>query len=77
MRFCALLGAGAAVLVTITSASAHHPGGAGNVGGAGPINTISATTLDQGQSVAGLVIDYTSLKTLTDAGPVPAVVDFR
>ena len=67
MRFCALLGAGAAVLVTITSASAHHPGGAGNVGGAGPINTISATTLDQGQSVAGLVIDYTSLKTLTDA----------
>src|SRR5262245_16768607 len=46
---------GAALGLTYLSpaALAHHPGGIGNAQGAGPINTISATTLEQGQSVAG------------------------
>ena len=57
----------AACIVTSGPAFAHHPGGIGNSGGAGPINTISASTLDQGQTVAGVVVDYTRLNTLNDA----------
>ena len=67
MRHLARLGADAAVFLSVNTAFAHHPGGAGNVGDAGPINTISATTLEQGQTVAGVVVDYSSLKTLSDA----------
>ena len=47
-------------------AYAHHPGGAGNTGGAGPINTISATTLEQGHGVAGVVVTYNRFNTLSD-----------
>ena len=50
-----------------TPAFAHHAGGVGNTGGAGPINTISASTLEQSHAVAGVVIDYTRLNTLSDA----------
>ncbi len=67
MRTIARLGAGAAVFLSATTAFAHHPGGVGNTGDAGPITTISATTLQQGQAVAGVVVDYSSLKTLSDA----------
>ena len=62
-RIAAALGA----LATLTSqAFAHHPGGIGNSGGAGPINTISASTLEQGQTVAGVIVDTTRLDTLRD-----------
>jgi hypothetical protein len=35
-------------LPLVTPVAAHHPGGPGNTGGAGPIVTIPATTLEQG-----------------------------
>ena len=58
----------AAGLVCQTCAAhAHHPGGLSNALGAGPINTISATPLEQGQSVAGVTLDYTSFDNLSDA----------
>ena len=48
------------------SAAAHHAGGVSNTAGAGPINTISASTLEQGHAVAGVVVDYSRLNTLSD-----------
>ncbi len=45
---------------------AHHVGGVGNSQGAGPINTISASTLQQGLSVAGISVDYQRLKGLSN-----------
>jgi hypothetical protein len=62
------LGCSTTMLVILTSAPsfAHHPGGPGNTGGAGPINTISATTLPQGKGVVGIVVDYLALGELSD-----------
>ncbi|MEQ1576459.1 MAG: transporter [Hyphomicrobium sp.] len=54
------------------SVSAHHPGGTGNIGGAGPINTVSATTLPQGVSAAGVTYEYTSLSGLNDRDLIEA-----
>ena len=48
------------------SASAHHAGGAGNALNAGPIVTISATTIEQGHGVAVVTLDYQSLNGLSD-----------
>ena len=45
---------------------AHHVGGVGNALGAGPIVTISASTLEQGHSVVGIAVDYQSLSGLSD-----------
>lgn len=47
-------------------ALAHHPGGPGNFGAAGPIITLPASTLAEGATVAGVIIDYTSLDPLSD-----------
>ncbi len=65
---------GAALGLTFFSSAAlaHHPGGVGNALGAGPINTISATTLEQGQSVAGITVLYTSYDNLSDATLIEA-----
>lgn len=49
-----------------TGAQAHHPGGMGNTGGAGPINTLSASTLEAGASVAGISFVYTDYSRLSD-----------
>lgn len=58
----------AAALVTpLASAQAHHPGGGGGAGIAGPINTIPGTTLDQGQWVAGFTYEYTAFNSIGDA----------
>lgn len=57
----------AACSCVVPIAFAHHPGGPGNTGGSGPINTISATTLRQGTGVAGVAIEYYSLSELNDA----------
>ena len=59
-------------IVPLGLAHAHHAGGAGNTSGAGPINTISASTLEAGHAVAGVTIDYTSLNTLADSTLVNA-----
>ncbi|HUJ36396.1 MAG TPA: hypothetical protein VLW88_01820 [Hyphomicrobium sp.] len=47
-------------------ASAHHAGGVGNALGAGPIVTISASTLEAGHSVGAVTLDYQSLSGLSD-----------
>ena len=62
---CAAATAGACALSF--PAFAHHPGGIGNSGSSGPINTISATTLPQGISVATFVYDHIGLDPLSDA----------
>jgi len=63
----ALPGAAITFLLATSVAEAHHAGGIGNAQGSGPINTISASTLEEGHSVAGVSIDYTSYDTLSDA----------
>jgi hypothetical protein len=49
------------------SAHAHHPGGGGGAGVAGPINTIPGTVLEKGQWVAGVTFEYTSFNSISDA----------
>src|SRR5262245_54000679 len=61
------LGAGVTALFLVTPAFAHHPSGAGSTGGAGPIVTIPATTLEQGHSSAAVVFEYIGLDPLSDA----------
>lgn len=53
--------------VLCTSARAHHPGGGGGAGIAGPIITIPGTVLDKGQWVAGLTFEYTAFNSISDA----------
>lgn len=67
MRALALFGAGLTALVTTASAHAHHPGGGGNAGGAGPIVTISAETLDQGRSSVAIMFELTKIRPFSDA----------
>lgn len=59
-------------LLVATQALAHHPGGAGGATGAGPINTIAASTLEQGRTVVGVTFEYLSLGGLVDAGLLAA-----
>jgi hypothetical protein len=66
-RVAAASSAAVTVLLAASPAVAHHAGGVGNAQGAGPINTISASILEQGHSVAGITLDYTSFDTLSDA----------
>jgi hypothetical protein len=65
------LGAGATALLfattAFTPALAHHPSGAGSTGGAGPIVTIPATTLEKGQGSAAVVFEYLQFDALSDA----------
>src|SRR3981081_2268731 len=49
-----------------TPATAHHPGSGGNTGGAGPIFTIPASTLDEGQTAVGVMFEYVRLRTLSN-----------
>ncbi len=58
------LSAGAIALLAAHPAFAHHPSGSSPTSGAGPIATISATTLEKGQSVAGVVVEFISLDPL-------------
>ncbi|MBL8566020.1 MAG: transporter [Hyphomicrobiaceae bacterium] len=74
----AALAAKAALAVTACAfvaspAHAHHPGGPGNSSGAGPINTISATSLAAGSGVVGVVLDHTFLDALSDQTLTTAV----
>ena len=47
-------------------AFAHHPGGAGNTGGAGPIATISASTLEAGHGAIAFLYEYLAFGGLGD-----------
>jgi hypothetical protein len=55
-------------------AFAHHPGGGGNTGEAGPIFTIPASTLDEGQTAVGVMFEYVRLRTLSDQTLTSAAV---
>jgi Putative MetA-pathway of phenol degradation len=61
------LAAAAAPLLFIHPGFGHHPAGVSGSGGAGPIYTISASTLGQGQSAASVFFEYTRLNELSDA----------
>ncbi|MEQ1617132.1 MAG: hypothetical protein ABL883_02160 [Terricaulis sp.] len=47
-------------------ASAHHASGPGNSSAAGPINTLSAAPLEEGDFVAGIVVDQNNFDALSD-----------
>ncbi len=69
-KFAAL---GAAIALTLPASSfAHHPGGPGNTGSSGPINTISASTLAAGSGVFGIVVDHTNFDPLSDERMIEA-----
>jgi hypothetical protein len=59
--------AGLAALMTLASspAAAHHPSGSSSTSGSGPIATISATTLEKGYAVAGVVVEFINLDQLS------------
>jgi hypothetical protein len=60
----AALSAGITALLAYP-AFAHHPSGASSASDAGPIATVSATTLEKGHSVAGVVVEAIGLDPLT------------
>jgi hypothetical protein len=66
-----LLLAGACAL-TASPALAHHPGGASNTGGAGPITTISAETLEAGHGAVAFLYEYIAFGGLGDADLINA-----
>ena len=65
--FCA----GAFALIA-SPAFAHHPGGASNTGGAGPIVTISASTLEAGHGAVAFLTEYLKFGGLGDAQLIDA-----
>ncbi|MGE0855396.1 MAG: hypothetical protein AB7L18_04830, partial [Hyphomicrobiaceae bacterium] len=52
--------------LTTSPAFAHHPTSAGGTGASGPINVISAATLDQGQTAAAVSFELIKLGPLSD-----------
>src|SRR3954468_8869036 len=63
--------AGACALIA-SPALAHHPGGASNTGGAGPITTISAETLEAGHGAVAFLYEYIAFGGLGDADLINA-----
>src|ERR1043165_3875976 len=61
-----------AFALTATPALAHHPGGASNTGGAGPIVTISASTLEAGHGAIAFVYETIAFGGLGDADLIAA-----
>ena len=60
------------MFVLVAPAQAHHPGIGGGSGSGGPINTISAGTLDEGQIAAAVRYEFIRLGQLSDAGLLAA-----
>src|SRR5947208_861347 len=60
------------MLFLSASAEAHHPGGGGNTGSGGPINTISADTLSEGLIAASVRYEFIRLGQLSDADLIAA-----
>lgn len=63
---------GAFALLFATPAFAHHPGGTSNTGGAGPINTIAATTLEAGHGAVAFMYEYLQFGGFGDAALIDA-----
>jgi Putative MetA-pathway of phenol degradation len=59
-------------LLLAAPAEAHHPGGGGNTGSGGPINTISADTLAEGMFAASIRYEFIRLGQLSDADLIAA-----
>jgi hypothetical protein len=59
--------AGGAALLLAQPAFAHHPSGVGSTGGAGPINTISASPLDKGETAASITFEWIKFDPLSNA----------
>jgi hypothetical protein len=57
----------AVLAITALPAFAHHPTGVSSTSGAGPIATISATTLDQGHSSVGVFFEMVKVDAFSDA----------
>src|SRR5262245_40600034 len=62
-----IIAAAAAATLLAPPAFAHHPTAISGTGGAGAINTLSATTLDKGQSAFGAVYEFIHFGGLSDA----------
>jgi hypothetical protein len=70
------LSASILALITASPAVAHHPGGGGgNAEGSGPINTIPATTIEQGHAAIAAVYEHTRFGGLTDAQLINAAAN--
>lgn len=65
--FCA-----SALALIATPAFAHHPGGASNTGGAGPIVTISASTLEAGHGAIAFLAETIKFGGLGDRDLIDA-----
>jgi hypothetical protein len=63
------------VVALAGAAQAHHPGGGGNSGSGGAINTISADTLAEGQAAASVRYEFIKLGHLGDADLLAAARD--
>jgi outer membrane putative beta-barrel porin/alpha-amylase len=61
-----------AMILLALPAEAHHPGGGGNTGSGGPINTISADTLSEGLIAASVRYEFIRLGQLSDADLIAA-----
>ena len=74
MRWCSAgaVGVLVSVLALDLPAKAHHPGGGGNTGSGGPINTVSADTLAEGQLTAAIRYEFIKLGSLDDAALLAA-----
>jgi Putative MetA-pathway of phenol degradation len=59
--------AAATALLLAQPAFAHHPSGVGSTGGAGPINTISASPLDKGETAASIAFEWIKFDPLSNA----------
>jgi hypothetical protein len=57
----------AGAFLLIQPAFAHHPSGVGSTGGAGPINTISASPLDKGETAASIAFEWIKFDPLSNA----------
>ena len=65
--FCA-----SAFALIASPAFAHHPGGASNTGGAGPIVTISASTLEAGHGAIAFLTEYLKFGGLDNSDLIAA-----
>ena len=57
---------GVLTLLLASPALAHHPSGASNTGGGGPITTISASTLEAGHGAVAFLYEYIAFGGLGD-----------